>query len=66
MYGQLKCLHGILYGINATTSEKIKKKRCETEDKGCVENKKEEDESSSIRISADKSSININFSFDVN
>ncbi|XP_028407815.1 uncharacterized protein LOC114530389 [Dendronephthya gigantea] len=57
----------ILYGVHASTSKKIKEEeRCETKDKGCVENKKGENESSNARISGDKSSININFSFIVN
>ncbi|XP_028418023.1 uncharacterized protein LOC114542762 [Dendronephthya gigantea] len=42
----------ILYGVHASTSKKIKEEeRCETKDKGCVENKKGENESSNARIS---------------
>ena len=56
----------ILYGVNATKSKKIKEQeRCETLDKGCVEIKKDVNQSSPQRIGGDKS-ININISFNVN
>ena len=40
--------------------------RCEIEDKECAENKIGENESSSKRIGADKSSLNVNSSFVIN
>ena len=44
----------ILYGVNATKSKKIKEqKRCKTLDKGCVEIKKDVNQSSPQRISVD-------------
>ena len=56
----------ILYGVNATKSKKIKEQeRCETLDNGCVEIKKDANQSSPQRICVDKS-ININISFNVN
>ena len=56
----------ILYGVNISKSKKIKKQeRCETLDKGCVEIEKDGNQSSTEKISDDKS-INIHFSFNVN
>ena len=56
----------ILYGVNVNKSKKIKKQeRCETLDKGCVEIEKDGNQSSTERISGDKS-IKIHFSFNVN
>ena len=56
----------ILYGLNVAKPKKIKEQeQCETLQKGCVEIEKDRNESSTEKISGDKS-ININFSFNVN
>ena len=56
----------ILYGMNVTKPKKIKEQeRCETLAKGYVDIEKDRNQSSTQKISGDKS-MKINFSFNVN